>query len=177
MAKYKVKCYETAVYTFEVEAADEDAAWSEAHDILLGEDGALRLVQPEGTRIECEVPEREWDITEKCKFERDFFEVCEEDGVKYVRILGWMEERDEYIGILTADSRSVFKAGEPPEDVTFPEYTNYLEEIDWDEDKAIEVCETYFDGEPGTHLPMRDVTQETPCGNYWCMFYEEPGRE
>lgn len=80
MAKYKVKCWETAVYTFEVEAADEDDAWDKAHDVLLGEpyqvlpdggvpdgvwEGALRLVPPEGTPIECEVPDREWDITEE----------------------------------------------------------------------------------------------------------------
>ena len=35
MAKYKVKCWETAVYEFEVHAKDEDNAWLKAHDVLL----------------------------------------------------------------------------------------------------------------------------------------------
>ena len=68
MAKYKVKCWETAVYEFEVHAKDEDDAWFKAHDVLLGrdgEDGAIRLVQPEGIDIQCDVNDREWDITEE----------------------------------------------------------------------------------------------------------------
>ncbi len=80
MAKYKVKCYETAVYEFEVNAKDDDDAWFKAHDVLLGEPyqvlpsggvpdgiwgGAIRLVQPDDTPIQCEVTDREWDITEE----------------------------------------------------------------------------------------------------------------
>lgn len=65
--KYKVKYYETAIYTFEVEANDEDNALMVAHDVLLGSndsEAAIRLVPLEGMDIACEVPEAEWDITE-----------------------------------------------------------------------------------------------------------------
>ena len=65
--KYKVKCYESTEYTFEVEAEDEDSAWEVAHDILLGKDGcegAIRLESPNETPIDFDVTEREWDITE-----------------------------------------------------------------------------------------------------------------
>ena len=68
MAKYKVKCWETAVYEFTVEAKDEDDAWFKAHDVLLGTedtDGAIRLVQPDGSHIDCDVTDRDWDITEE----------------------------------------------------------------------------------------------------------------
>ena len=64
--KYKVRYYETAVYTFEVEASDEDNALMVAHNVLLGGDdseAAIRLVPPEGMYIGCDVPEAEWDIT------------------------------------------------------------------------------------------------------------------
>lgn len=67
MAKYRIKCYETAVYEFEVHAKDEDDAWFKAHDVLLGTedtDGAIRLVPPVGTPIQCEIPDRDWDIKE-----------------------------------------------------------------------------------------------------------------
>ena len=68
MAKFKVKCWETAVYEFTVEAEDEDDAWFKAHDVLLGTedtDGAIRLVPPDGTPIQCDVPDREWEFTEE----------------------------------------------------------------------------------------------------------------
>lgn len=35
------------------------------------------------------------------------------------------------------------------------------------EKEAIETCEQYFDGKPGTHLSIGDVNEETPCGGYW----------
>ena len=45
------------------------------------------------------------------------------------------------------------------------EKINYLEDIT--KEKAIEVCDQYFDGKPGTYLDISDVNEETPCGNYW----------
>lgn len=61
--RYEITCTETAVYTLRVYADSEDEAIGLAHDILLGrdgEDGALRVVSPTGTYVDCEVPEREW---------------------------------------------------------------------------------------------------------------------
>lgn len=38
---------------------------------------------------------------------------------------------------------------------------------DLTEAEAVEVCANYFDGEPGTNLHIQNVTNETPCGDYW----------
>ena len=41
---------------------------------------------------------------------------------------------------------------------------------DNDPDEAEEIFANYF-GDPegsGEHLPFREVTQDTPCGCYWC---------
>ena len=38
---------------------------------------------------------------------------------------------------------------------------------DLTEDKAIEVCKTYFNGEPGKMLRIEQVNDNTPCGEYW----------
>lgn len=38
---------------------------------------------------------------------------------------------------------------------------------DLTEEQAIEACETYFNGKPGTRLHIRSVNEETPCGYYW----------
>lgn len=68
MARFKIRCWETAVYEFNVEANDEDDAWFKAHDVLLGTEdtyGAIRLVQPDGTHIDCDIPEREWEVMEE----------------------------------------------------------------------------------------------------------------
>lgn len=68
----QVKCYESVTYTIEVEAENEDAALELAHDVLLGHqdddggwvDGALRVVEPDGIDILCEVTERDWNTEE-----------------------------------------------------------------------------------------------------------------
>lgn len=35
------------------------------------------------------------------------------------------------------------------------------------EDEAIEACQVYFNGEPGTWLNIKHVNEDTPCGDYW----------
>ncbi len=109
------------------------------------------------------------------EFERDFYEVYTEDGSKYIHILGWIEERDDHIMEIATDSRSFYKVGERPDDITFPDLTcHYGHDYEWDEEKkVIDYAKTYFDGKPGTHLPLREVTDNTPDGNYWCYFEEE----
>ena len=108
------------------------------------------------------------------EFERDFYEVYTDGDSKYVRILGWLEERDDHITVADADSRCTFKVGEQPRDMTFPEYTRYERDYGWDEEDEISgIVESYFDGSSGKHLAMRSVTESTPDGNYWCYFEEE----
>lgn len=38
---------------------------------------------------------------------------------------------------------------------------------DLTEEDALEACECYFDGKPGTYLHIADVNEKTPCGHYW----------
>ena len=55
------------------------------------------------------------------------------------------------------------------ENDTFYDYINervaYLGDIT--QAGAISICNEFFDGEPGTHLDIYDITNDTPCGNYW----------
>lgn len=116
------------------------------------------------------------------EFEKDFYTVAEHDGERFVRIEGWTEDRQDHVVLCTPPSEACFKAGTMPDDITFPELQRY--ECDWDEDGVAElqecfgkplkdVVEGFFDGRPGTHLPLRDVNESTPCGEYWCYQNEE----
>ena len=55
------------------------------------------------------------------------------------------------------------------DDDCFFDYINervrYLGDITREE--ALEICDTYWDGKPGTELHVRNVNQDTPCGYYW----------
>ena len=52
---------------------------------------------------------------------------------------------------------------------TFYEYineqVNYLDDIT--EENAIAITENYLDEDPGAQLHIADITEDTPCGNYW----------
>ena len=52
---------------------------------------------------------------------------------------------------------------------TFFDFVN--ERVDYigdvDEDDAIRSCDQYFDGSPGIKLHISDITNSTPCGEYW----------
>lgn len=48
---------------------------------------------------------------------------------------------------------------------TLYEKVKYL--TDLTEEQAIEMCETYFNGEPGKWLHIKHVNEDTPCGDYW----------
>lgn len=52
---------------------------------------------------------------------------------------------------------------------TFYEYlfsrVDYI--CDLSEAEATKNCQTYFNGQPGTKLNIEDITDETPCGNYY----------
>ncbi len=51
----------------------------------------------------------------------------------------------------------------------FYEYVN--ERVDYlgdlTEAEAIETCDQYFNGKPGVYLHIKDINEETPCGDYW----------
>lgn len=49
------------------------------------------------------------------------------------------------------------------------EYINervvYLNDVT--ETEAVEICQSYFNGKPGTQLHIKNVNENTPCGDYW----------
>ena len=45
------------------------------------------------------------------------------------------------------------------------ERVSYLEDIT--EIEAQTICKRYFNGNPGTELCITDITDITPCGDYW----------
>ena len=111
-------------------------------------------------------------------YERDFYAVNPD---RTITLYGWLEERDNNIDGFEHDlmPRHTFVSGDWPE-------FNDLEEplVDWaaqwqqyNEDMHYEdvagFLATFFDGEPGEHLPLNEVNEDTPEGNYWCKFEEE----
>ena len=46
------------------------------------------------------------------------------------------------------------------------ERVNYLGNITKAE--AEDICNSFWNGEPGIELDISDVTDDTPCGSYWC---------
>ena len=51
-------------------------------------------------------------------------------------------------------------------------YNGVLEEVRYIDDlykeDAMDICENYFGSEGCEHLSFQDITEDTPCGNYWC---------
>lgn len=45
------------------------------------------------------------------------------------------------------------------------ERVNYLDNKT--ETEAKEMCKNYFNGNPGIELHILDITENTPCGDYW----------
>lgn len=45
------------------------------------------------------------------------------------------------------------------------EHVKYLDDIS--EEEAFVTCDRYFNGKPGVNLHINDVSEETPCGEYW----------
>lgn len=115
--------------------------------------------------------------------EKDFYTVNEHNGTKFVCIEGWTEDRMDHMVLCYPPSDACFEAGTMPKDITFPELERY--EYDWDESginelngffdgmTLEEVVKTFYDGKPGVHLALRDVSESTPCGEYWCYVDEE----
>lgn len=52
------------------------------------------------------------------------------------------------------------------------EFYEYVDELvryidDLDENEALSVCKIYHNGSCGKYLDILDITNDTPCGNYW----------
>ena len=63
----------------------------------------------------------------------------------------------------------VIKAKQTFENDEFFNFTDervkYLDDITEEQAKA--TCEQYFNGTSGTELHIMDITEDTPCGDYW----------
>ena len=102
-----------------------------------------------------------------------------EKGFKYIHLYANIYPRDmnridegyvvaeyTFLYFTIAGIHSVIK------DDVFHEFTNEeVEYIDYVSKKEGEnICLTYHNGKSGTELDLMDITQETPCGDYWCEF-------
>jgi len=98
------------------------------------------------------------------------------DGAKFIHLSGNIyfndadgSETDHRIAEWTFFFIDINDARQMVKDDTFYEYVNervnYLSNVTKAE--ALEACEAYFEGEPGVYLPISEITDSTPCGNYW----------
>lgn len=112
-------------------------------------------------------------------YERDLYTVNQD---RTVTLHGWVEQRTNDIEEFENDHmpRHAFVTGRWPD---LPQLDEPL--VDWASrvpcsyqslhyDDVPEFLMTFFDGTPGQHLPLRNVNERTPPGNYWCTFDEEP---
>jgi hypothetical protein len=99
------------------------------------------------------------------------------DGEKVIHLSSYIYENDgrgdaedhfrvaEWTSLLIP----VDKAKQMMEDDEFYDYVdervNYLGNLT--EKEAKELCETYHDGQAGTELHISEITDDTPCGDYW----------
>ena len=78
-------------------------------------------------------------------------------------------ETDHRIAEWTGFFMSLELVKELLDDDCFFEYinerVNYLGNIT--KEDALDMCDTFWNGEPGTELHISEVTQDTPCGYYW----------
>lgn len=108
--------------------------------------------------------------------DRYFYSVEEYGDAKEIHVSGNVyfndtdeTETDHRIAEWTGLSLPLEKVKELLDDDCFFEYineqVNYLEDITKEE--ALEICDTFWDGEPGTKLDIKEVNEDTPCGYYW----------
>ena len=108
----------------------------------------------------------------------NIFYTIEKDGdKKVVHILGnvyWNDadttEKNYRLAEWTGMYFTIFALRRMIENNMFYEHlderVNYLEDINRDE--AYKICDTYFNGTSGKYLPLKDVNEYIPCGDYWC---------
>ena len=108
--------------------------------------------------------------------DRYFYSIDEADEKKVIHISGNVyfndadgTDTDHRIAEWTFMCLDIDEAQHMIDTDTFFEFinerVNYLNNITKDE--ANEICENYFNGSPGTELCISDITENTPCGNYW----------
>ena len=108
--------------------------------------------------------------------DRYFYSVEEYDGSKEIHFSGnvYYNDADETdkcfrIAEWTGLYITIDKLKELIEDDMLYEYINekvaYLGDIT--EDEASDMCQEYFNGEPGKWLNINHVNEDTPCGDYW----------
>lgn len=139
-----------------------------------GEDGCYKILEMPGTFIPEDASAQGVTMT----YERDFFSV-NDDGT--VTLHGWLEERDNDMEGFYDDEgpRHTFVYGDWPDtyddsaDMTdwAAPYQQYNYDIHYDNVPVF--VNSFYEGEPGTYLPMWQVNENTPAGDYWCYFDEE----
>lgn len=118
-----------------------------------------------------------WNDGPFVNLEMDFYTVNDDHTIE---LRGWMEERDnDWPGFEDDDMpRYTLVTGDWP-DVYDPKcemvnwacpYQQYNSDMHYEE--ALEFMRDYG----GIYLPLSDVNEDTPAGDYWCYFDDEPAR-
>lgn len=108
--------------------------------------------------------------------DRDYYSIEDHDGVRMIHYLGWYYPHDSYDRWVSIELSGAFMpldkfvefARRDRLDVlsdmaeVSTQYYHYLSEEEGEEEQAV-----YFNGSPGIRLPFREVTIDTPCGDYW----------
>lgn len=106
--------------------------------------------------------------------DRYFYTIEQDDnGNKVVHMQGNIYYNDERMGYENAEWTFMFleisEVKRMLDTNTFYDYVNgkvaYFDYIT--EENAIAITENYFDEDPGAQLHIADITEDTPCGNYW----------
>ncbi len=106
-------------------------------------------------------------------YERDFYTIEVRNDEKVVRLLGFLWLHDEGYWVHEAMDAVVPVSSYSSSELDAAQcaVTHYWEEL---ADEGIkDFVAGYYDGEPGEHLPLNEVNEDTPAGNYWCEFEEE----
>lgn len=106
--------------------------------------------------------------------DRDFYCIEETDGLKVIHYEGctYLHENGDivlnemtfcYVPIREYSSERLNDAA-----IAVQQYSDYV-----DIGSALNLYKNYFDGKPPVYLPLKAVTERTPCGNYWCFLEDE----
>ena len=106
---------------------------------------------------------------------RNYFSVEEDFGGKYIHYLGYLDEDSAYpAGYRSIEGTFCIAYIEDIPRNTNPEKhmyelfdTNKQYVYELDKNDYNEMLQEYYDGQPGRHLQLKDVNQNTPCGDYW----------
>lgn len=126
------------------------------------------------------------DISYYQNLERDFYIIEEDEDGKWIHFEGftWWDTQNNYddkVGNFRSEEMTFCYV--PVNEYSAERLSIEMEQVKqyvyyYEDEKAEHFVNHYFGNKDGSstggiHLPLRDVTEDTPCGFYWCYFEEE----